>query len=91
MTAGVDEKSSGSMVFLRVADRGPGIDKADLSHLFEPFYRGKGVTQIRGSGLGLSLVQQVVEAHRGRVNVETGRGQGAAFIIHLPAATGDLK
>jgi signal transduction histidine kinase len=91
LKAGVDGKSSGSMVFLRVADRGPGIDRADLSHLFEPFYRGKGVRQIRGSGLGLSLVQQIVEAHRGRVSVETGRGEGATFIIFVPKATGEKK
>ena len=70
-----------------VEDHGAGIDPGDLPHIFEPFYRGQEATsaQIHGSGLGLSLVKQTVEAHGGRVTVESERGRGSAFTLHLPA------
>ncbi len=75
-------------VAISVEDEGPGIPAADLEHVFEPFYRGRGAKtgQMRGSGLGLSLVQQIVEAHGGRVGVKSTLGQGSSFTIYLPAA-----
>ncbi len=82
LRAGVE----GSEVFVRVEDKGTGIDKGDLPHVFEPFYRGRSVGQIHGSGLGLSLVKQIVESHGGRVSVTTASGQGSIFTIHLPVA-----
>jgi signal transduction histidine kinase len=82
LRAGVEGKE----VFVRVEDKGPGIDKTDLPHMFEPFYRGQSVGQIHGSGLGLSLVRQIAEAHGGRVSVKTASGRGSTFTIHLPTA-----
>lgn len=71
-----------------VTDRGPGIDPADLPHIFEPFYRGRHAiaSQIRGTGLGLSLVQRIMEAHGGAVTVRSTPGQGACFTLTLPLA-----
>lgn len=66
-----------------VQDNGPGIDPADQPHIFERFYRGKHVG-IEGSGLGLAIVQGIVQAHRGRVKVESAPGQGSRFVIELP-------
>ncbi|MEM7588032.1 MAG: HAMP domain-containing sensor histidine kinase, partial [Acidobacteriota bacterium] len=85
------EKPHGSGVTLTVADRGPGIAAADRPRLFEPFFRGRNVAdeQIPGSGLGLSLVQHIVEGHGGSVRVETEEGQGSRFILWLPAKEGD--
>ena len=79
------EKPAG--VRLTIVDQGLGIDAEDLPHIFEPFYRGREATeaQIHGSGLGLSLVKQIVEAHDGHVSVSTTKGKGSAFTIHLPS------
>lgn len=78
-----------SEVQITVRDRGAGIPAHEQPHLFEPFYRGAAAraAQIRGSGLGLSLVKQTVEAHGGHVSVKSAAGQGSAFTIHLPVAS----
>jgi signal transduction histidine kinase len=75
-------------VELQVEDHGPGIDSADLPHLFEPFYRGKFAlsNQIQGSGLGLNLAQRMSQAVGARLTVETRSGQGSVFVVHLPVA-----
>jgi two-component system sensor histidine kinase SenX3 len=71
---------------VRVSDRGLGITPSEQERVFEPFYRGKEAqaAQIRGNGLGLSLVKHIVAAHGGRVSVESKVGQGSTFILHLP-------
>jgi signal transduction histidine kinase len=78
-------------VRITIEDHGPGIPSSDLPHIFEPFYRGKGVVarQVRGNGLGLALVQRLVAAHGGRMSVSTRASSGSAFTIHLPAADPD--
>ncbi len=76
-------------LLLVVSDRGQGIHRRDLPHIFEPFFRGRGgPARARGSGLGLSLVKQIVEGHGGRVTVETGKG-GTAFTVHLPVGSAE--
>jgi len=75
-------------VRITVADRGRGIPKEERVRIFEPFFRGREAltAQTHGFGLGLSLVKRVMEAHGGRVTVESAPGQGAAFTLHLPVA-----
>ena len=77
----------GPRVEVEVADRGAGIDAKDLPHIFEPFYRGRTAVsrQVQGSGLGLSLVKQAMEAMGGDVRVEPRADGGAAFIMRLRA------
>jgi signal transduction histidine kinase len=76
------------VVCVSVRDRGRGIDAEDRAHVFEPFYRGRRAldSQVRGNGLGLSLVKRIVDAHGGRVSVESPAGGGAVFTVCLPAA-----
>ncbi len=79
-----------STVRIRVADRGLGIDAEDLPHIFKPFYRGRRAVgaEIRGSGVGLSVVRHVVDAHRGRIHVESRPGDGTTVTVDLPMSSG---
>lgn len=74
---------------ITIADRGPGIDPADLPHIFKPFYRGKKAwdSPAPGTGLGLSLVERHLQAHGGRVTVKPSPGGGTAFTLHLPCVS----
>ncbi len=87
VSARMDEGTRGREVQIKIADRGLGIEPTELPHIFEPFYRGRAVraAQIHGNGLGLSLVKDIVEAHGGRVSVESAPERGSAFTLHLPA------
>jgi signal transduction histidine kinase len=74
-------------VLISVEDRGPGIDAADLPHVFEPFYRGRNaeIAGVAGSGLGLTVVDQSISAMGGRVEVHSAPGGGSVFNLYLPA------
>jgi signal transduction histidine kinase len=73
-------------VTVSVIDHGIGIASEERDKVFEKFYRVGNclVHDVKGSGLGLSIVKHIVEAHNGKVSVESEPGRGSAFIIHLP-------
>jgi len=80
-------------VQIAIHDQGDGIPGHEIPHLFEPFFRGKRAraTQIQGSGLGLSLVKQVVEGHGGSIEVVSTMGAGSTFLVHLPLGGGERE
>jgi signal transduction histidine kinase len=82
----VSAVNGGGSVKIAVEDKGIGIEPDELRKIFEPFYRAKDVvdSQISGNGLGLNLVQKIVEAHGGRVTAESRVGKGSKFTIELP-------
>jgi signal transduction histidine kinase len=78
-------ESAGDEVLIRITDQGPGIEPQDLPRIFDRLYRGDKSRSHRGMGLGLSLVQAVVHAHRGRIDVRSSLGEGSTFTVYLPA------
>ncbi|MBE3097557.1 MAG: HAMP domain-containing histidine kinase, partial [Planctomycetes bacterium] len=90
VTAGRAVTPGGAGVRITVEDHGIGIPPDEQRRIFEPFYRGHGVlgSTIRGSGLGLSLVRRIVEAHGGSISVESAPGKGSAFTVYLSGRAG---
>lgn len=80
----------GGEVAVRISDPGVGISAEDLPHIFDRFFRGRPVNgagealDVRGVGQGLYAVKTIVEAHGGRVTVESAPGQGSTFSVWLP-------
>ena len=71
---------------LQVADKGIGIAKKEIPKIFERFYQAENKTasEAKGSGLGLTLVKHIVEAHKGRIEVESEPGKGSTFTVRIP-------
>ncbi|EAZ91944.1 two-component sensor histidine kinase [Crocosphaera chwakensis CCY0110] len=69
---------------LWVQDTGKGIEPEEKKHIFERFYKGKSIQNIEGSGLGLSIVKAIVEAHNGWIECVSEVGKGSTFTIILP-------
>jgi signal transduction histidine kinase len=79
-TAFIAEKE---LVRIEISDTGPGIPENILPHIFAPFFTTKPVGE--GTGLGLSLAYGIVENQGGKINARSVPGEGATFIIELPA------
>jgi signal transduction histidine kinase len=78
LTLQTGENSDG--VWVSVADTGGGIPQDQINHIFEPFY----TTKKKGTGLGLMIVQRIVRAHNGRIELESNVGKGTTFRVWLP-------
>ena len=73
-------------VQIEVTDTGCGISPADLEHIFDPFYTTKHESKEReGTGLGLTIVHQIVQEHGGHIEVKSEIGRGTTFLLNLPA------
>lgn len=74
------ENLAGTEVWVRVADNGPGIDPEALEKMWSPFYTSKAA----GTGLGLAICRKLVDAHGGRIEVESSADEGTAFVLTFP-------
>lgn len=81
--------STADQVVIQVMDNGPGIPDDIKDHIFDPFFTTKDVGE--GSGLGLSIVYEIIKKHGGDITVESSHGMGAKFIIRLPIESGNWK
>jgi signal transduction histidine kinase len=86
----IEAEEEGDTVTVRVRDNGPGIPEADLTNLFEPFYRVDRSRSRRtgGYGLGLSICKRIMEAHGGSIAVTNNHRRGASFNLALPKPPG---
>jgi two-component system, OmpR family, phosphate regulon sensor histidine kinase PhoR len=82
----VSSRQEGSEILVEIADNGIGIEAKHLPHIFEPFYREDSSRSLDtgGLGLGLSIVQMVIQAHSGQVTVTSQPGLGSTFRVSLP-------
>ncbi len=82
--------SDSGFLILSVTDRGKGINKADLPHIFESFYKGKHHGK-EGMGLGLFLTKKIIERHQGIIEVHSKLNKGSVFLIKLPKHNPELR
>jgi two-component system phosphate regulon sensor histidine kinase PhoR len=71
-------------VQISIQDTGVGIAKEDLPRVFERFYKADRARSGGGTGLGLSIARHIIEAHGGRISVDSHQGEGSTFFITLP-------
>ncbi len=77
----IEGRAASESIVIRFSDTGSGIDPENLAHLFEPFYTTKGS---KGTGLGMSIVQNIVDSHHGTIECQSTPGEGTTFYIRLP-------
>jgi signal transduction histidine kinase len=90
LTVRASRTDDGTEVRIQVIDTGPGIPEKLLPKIFQPFFTTKGTAkpgESKGTGLGLAICKEIVEHHRGRIDVESEVGSGTTFTVHLPAKT----
>jgi signal transduction histidine kinase len=86
---GLEEEGVPTEARLQVIDTGPGIPEKVLPKIFQPFFTTKGTArrgEAKGTGLGLAICREIVEHHRGRIEVQSAVGRGTTFTIYLPIA-----
>ncbi len=84
----VEAQQRDTMIRVEVRDNGMGISPEDQVHIFERFYRVRRpeTDSIEGTGLGLAIVKSLVEAHSGKIGLESRLGEGTTFFVTMPIA-----
>lgn len=80
-----EQTEEGDFIFIRFADVGHGIPTENLERIFDPFF----TTKSKGTGLGLAICKRIIEAHQGKIEVESKLGSGAKFTVKLPIKKGN--
>lgn len=83
-TARVFIQASKDKVTIQFTDNGMGISPVDIPNIFEPFYRGTNTKNIRGHGIGLSMVKGIIKLHKGTIELASSLGSGTAVTVTLP-------
>ncbi len=86
----LNRSADGKAVVIKVEDNGVGMEKEAVNNLFSVFYQGEFENQ-KGSGLGLALSKELIQLHRGAIAVNSEKGKGTTFTIHLPLGKEHLK
>jgi two-component system phosphate regulon sensor histidine kinase PhoR len=89
----VETGSEGRMAVLRVRDEGIGVPPEEQSRIFEKFVRGEAAKRacIQGTGVGLSMVKEIVGAHHGQIDLHSEVGRGSTFVVRLPPSQADER
>lgn len=82
----LDARREGAEIALSIADTGIGIPPDDLTHIFDPFYRGTNSRRESGFGLGLTTVKSIIEGHGWSIGVSSEVGRGTTFTIRMPVS-----
>jgi signal transduction histidine kinase len=90
-TVWIDVERDGREAAIAVRDRGIGIPRDEQHRIFQKFVRGSGATDagVKGAGIGLSMVRDIIQAQGGRVRVESTMGRGSTFTLLLPVVNGE--
>jgi signal transduction histidine kinase len=90
---GLTVESQDNRVTITVRDTGAGISPEQLPHIFDKFYQADNQAQAatKGTGLGLAIAKEIVEAHGGRITVESAVGEGTTFVVVLPAEPSGVR
>lgn len=83
---GYETVQSGEYVRLEISDTGCGIPADMMDKIFDPFFTTKKMDKVRGSGLGLSVVESIVRDHNGYITIASVEGKGSTFSVYLPVA-----
>jgi signal transduction histidine kinase len=89
LTVKASEADDANEVKLQVIDTGPGIPEKVIPKIFEPFFTTKGTTkkgEAKGTGLGLAICKEIIDAHGGRIEVQSEMGKGTTFNVYLPTS-----
>ncbi len=76
--------TEGNNCIIQFTDSGIGIPESDLRNIFQPFYRSENVKSLKGHGIGLSLVEKIIELHQGRIEIVSKLGKGTSLKVFLP-------
>jgi signal transduction histidine kinase len=86
-TIAIKTKKTEKSIFISIKDQGIGIDEKDLEHVFDRFYRSdkaRSKSNINGYGLGLSIAKEIINLHKGSINIESKIGKGTTVTVSIP-------